>query len=535
MTAQSKRWRVLVSDKLSDEGLAVLRENPSVDLVVKTGLAPDALAEELRDADALLVRSATQVTAEMIAAAPKLVVIGRAGVGVDNIVVEAATKRGIVVCNSPEGNTVAAAEHTMALMLALARNVAAANASVAAGEWKRSAFIGVELLNKTLGVIGLGKIGSEVAVRAQAFGMRVIGHDPFVAADRAKRLGVEVVELDDLLARSDFITIHVPLTRDTQHLIGSSNLAKVKRGVRIINCSRGAAIDEAALAEAIKDGVVAGAGLDVFEKEPPTDSPLLGLKGVVLTPHLGASTEEAQLKVAVDVAQQVIDVLAGRPARSAVNVIPVSPEALRALEAYLPLAEKLGSLQGQLAEMPIRSVELIYAGQLAEEDSRLLTRAFLKGLLAPIIDEPVNLVNASLIAESRGLRMIESRSRQPEDYVSLITSRVSADGAERTVAGTIFGRNEPRIVRIDDYRVDFAPQGHMLVSMHIDQPGMIGRVGSILGEHNVNIAGMHVGRSKPEPGGLSVMVLALDGPVPGPVLELLYKVDGIRTIQPVEL
>ncbi len=535
MAAEGKRWRVLVSDKLAEEGLAVMRERPAIDLVVKTGLDPDALKSELRDADALLVRSATKVTADVIAAAPKLAVIGRAGVGVDNIDVEAATQRGIVVCNSPEGNTVAAAEHTMALMLALARNVPAASASVAAGEWRRGSFMGVELLNKTLGVIGLGKIGSEVALRSAAFGMKVIGYDPFIAADRAERLGVETVELDDLLARSDFITVHVPVTRDTQHIIGQANLAKTKRGVRIINCSRGAAVDEAALAAALKSGQVAGAGLDVFEKEPPTGSPLIGIENVVLTPHLGASTAEAQLKVAVDVAQQVVDVLEGRPARSAVNVIPVSPEALRALESYLPLAEKMGSLQGQLAERPVRSVELVYAGQLADEDSRLLTRAFLKGLLSPIIDEPVNLVNASLVAESRGLQMIESRSRQSEDYVSLITSRISADGRQTSIAGTLFGRREPRIVRIDNYRVDIVPHGHMLISMHIDRPGMIGRVGTILGEHHINIAGMQVGRAKPEPGGLSVMVLALDGPVPDDVRALLRQVDGIKTVQLVEL
>jgi len=533
--AAAKRWRVLVSDEVAEEGLAVLREHPGVELVVKPGLAPEALRSELQQAEALLVRSATKVTADLLSGAPKLTVIGRAGVGVDNIDVEAATQRGIVVCNSPEGNTVAAAEHTMALMLALARNIPAANASVAAGEWKRGAFVGVELLNKTLGVIGLGKIGSEVALRASAFGMRVVGHDPFVAGDRAERLAAEVVDLPELLARSDFITIHVPQTRETQHLIGRDTLAKVKRGVRIINCSRGSVIDEAALADAIADGTVAGAGLDVFETEPPAGSPLLGLKNVVLTPHLGASTAEAQLKVAVDVAQQVLDVLEGKPARSAVNVIPVSPEALRAIEFYLPLAEKLGSLQGQLAERPVRSVEMVYAGQLAEEDSRLLTRAFLKGLLSPVIDEPVNLVNASIVAESRGLRVIESRSLHPEDYVSLITSRVSADDGERVIAGTLFGRREARIVRMDGYRVDFAPQGHMLVSMHIDKPGMIGHVGTILGRHGVNIAGMHVGRERPRPGGLSVMVLAVDGPIPPHVMEELRQVDGIKTAQLVEL
>ncbi len=535
MAGQQTKWRILVSDKLAEDGLSVLRDHPAVELVVKTGMSPEELHQEIHDADALLVRSATKVTADVIGAAPRLLAIGRAGVGVDNIDVEAATKRGIVVCNSPEGNTVAAAEHTLALMLALARNIPAATGSVMAGEWRRSAFLGVELFNKTLGVIGLGKIGSEVAARAAAFGMKVLGHDPFVAADRAERIGVEIVELQELLERSDFITIHVPLTKDTEYLIGRENLAKVKPGVRIINCSRGRVVDEAALAEAVQDGRVAGAGLDVFEKEPPTESPLLGLDNVVLTPHLGASTAEAQVKVAVDVAHQVLDVLDGRPARSAVNVIPVSPEALRAIEAYLPLAEKMGSLHGQLAGSPLRSVEVTYAGRLADEDPRLLTRAFLKGLLSPIIDEPVNLVNASVVAEARGLRVVESRSREPEDYVSLITARVAVDDGERVISGTLFGRSEPRIVRVDGYRVDFTPAGYMLVSMHIDQPGMIGRVGTVLGEHQINIAGMHVGRSEPRPGGLSVMVLALDGPIPADVMEQLRRIDGIETAQLVEL
>ncbi len=535
MAPQEGKWRVLVSDKLAEEGLAGLRESSDVELVVKTGLQPEELKQEIRGAHALLVRSATKVTADVIEAAPKLSVIGRAGVGVDNIDVEAATRRGIVVCNSPEGNTVAAAEHTLALILALARNVPAASASVAAREWKRSAFLGVELLNKTLGVIGLGKIGREVALRASSFGMKIIGNDPFVAAERAAQLGVEIVEMDELFARSDFITLHVPLNKDTRHLIGVDALAKMKRGVRIINCSRGPVVDEAALAEAVKEGRVAGAGLDVFEKEPPTESPLLGLEGVVLTPHLGASTAEAQIKVAVDVAQQVLDVLDGRPARSAVNVIPVSPEALRALEPYLPLAEKMGRLQGQLAARPVASVELIYAGQLGEEDSRLLTRAFLKGLLEPILDEPVNLVNAVVVAEARGVRVVESRSREPEDYMSLVTSRVSADGEERTIAGTLFGRSEARIVRMDKYRLEFAPSGYMLVARHLDRPGMIGNVGSILGRHNINIAGMHVGRRDPGPGGPAVMVLALDDPIPADVMEELLQVEGMTTAQLVEL
>ncbi len=535
MAEQRRKWRVLVSDKLAEEGLAALRESPDVELMIKTDLTPEQLLREIETADALLVRSATKVTAQVMEAGKRLQVIGRAGVGVDNIDVEAATRRGVVVCNSPEGNTAAAAEHTWALLLAVARSIPAADTSTKAGEWKRSAFMGVELLNKTLGVIGLGKIGAEVAARGEAFGMRVLGSDPFVSAERAERMGVELVELSELLARSDFITLHVPLTKDTRGMLNEKSLKQVKPGVRIINCARGGVVDEAALAEAIKGGRVAGAALDVFEKEPPTDSPLLGMDKVVLTPHLGASTEEAQVKVAVDVGQQVLEVLHGRPARSAVNVMPVSAETLRMLQPYLTLAEKLGRFHAQLAEGPMVSAEVIYAGQLADEDTQLLTRAFLKGLFQPILDIPVNIVNARLVAETRGLRVIESRSRESEDYVSLITAQVTTDGEERMIAGTLFGRSEPRIVRMDHYRVDFVPSGFMLVSVHIDKPGMIGRVGSILGQHGINIAGMHVGRAQPRPGGKSVMVLALDNPVPDQVRGLLLEVDGIMTVKVVEL
>jgi len=532
---QGRKWRVLVSDKLSEEGLAALRDDPGVDLVIKTGMGVEELKQEIAEADALLVRSQTKVTAEVIESGGKLAVIGRAGVGVDNIDVEAATRRGVVVCNSPEGNTIAAVEHTWGLILALARKISEAHASTSAGEWKRSAFVGVELLNKTLGVIGLGKIGREVALRARAFGMEILGNDPFVTAEAAARFGVELVELDELLARSDLITVHVPLTKDTRDMIDAEALKKVKPGVRIINCARGGVVDEAALAEAVAEGRVAGAGVDVFEKEPPEGSPLLGLKNVVLTPHLGASTAEAQIKVAVDVAQQVLDVLRGRPARSAVNVVAVSPEALRSLQPYLPLAQKLGRLHGQLATGPLSGVELIYAGELAEADARLLTQAFLRGLLEPILDEPVNLVNAGLIAQARGIRVLESRSREPEDFTSLITARVTSDGEERIIAGTLFGRSECRVIRMDEFRTDFDPSGYMLVSMHIDKPGMIGKVGMILGEHSINIAGMHVGRREPRPGGRSVMVLALDNSVPPEILDELRKVDGIMTAQLVEL
>ncbi len=535
MSTEQRKWKVLVSDRLSEEGLAALRVAPEVELVVKTSLTPEELLAEIKDADALLVRSATKVTAAVIEAAEKLAVIGRAGVGVDNIDVEAATRRGIVVCNSPEGNTAAAAEHTWALLLSLARNIPAAAASMKAGEWKRSQFVGVELLNKTLGVVGLGKIGSEVASRGRAFGMRVLGFDPFISAERAANLGVELVELPEILKQSDFITLHVPLTKDTRALLNAETFQLVKPGVRIVNCARGGVVDEAAAAEALRAGKVAGAAFDVFESEPPTDSPLLGLDNIVLTPHLGASTEEAQIKVAVDVAQQVLDVLQGRPARSAVNVIPVSADVLRRLEPYMLLAEKVGRLQSQLAQGPLSSVELIYAGELAEEDSRMLTRSFLKGLLQPILDIPVNVVNSALVAQQRGLKVTESRSRETADYVSLITARVHTDGEVREISGTLFGRSEPRVVRIDRYWVDFSPTGFMLVSLHIDQPGMIGQVGTRLGKHHINIAGMSVGRAQSGPGGQSVMVLSLDSAVPAEVMEELRQVKGIISSNLVEL
>jgi D-3-phosphoglycerate dehydrogenase len=529
------KWRVLVSDTLSEEGLAALQAHPEVEVIVNTDLTPEQLLAEVAEADALLVRSATRVTAEVIGAGRKLAVIGRAGVGVDNIDVDAATRRGIVVCNSPEGNTVAAAEHTWALLLALARRIPSADASMKAGEWKRSAFMGVELFGKTLGVVGLGKIGSEVAQRAKPFGMDVLGYDPFISAERAARIGVTLVDLPELFARSDFVTFHLPLTRDTRHLLNADTIQQLRPEARVINCSRGGIVDEQAVAEAVRAGRIAGAAFDVFEAEPPQDSPLLLLRDVVLTPHLGASTAEAQVKVAVDVAQQVLDVLAGRPARSAVNVIPVSPEVIRTLEPYMALAERLGKLQGQLLRGPVASVELIYAGRLADEDTRLLTRSFLKGLLGPVLDIPVNIVNAGLVAESRGLRLTESSSRDTMDYVSLITSRVSADGEERAIAGTLFGRSEPRVVRMDQYLVDFSPSGFMLVAIHIDKPGMIGRVGTLLGEHHINIAGMNVGRGQPGPGGRSVMVLALDNPVPADVMDDIRRIDGIESVELVEL
>lgn len=525
--------RALVSDPIADAGLEILRRDPDLEVVVKTDHTPEELKRAVAKADALIVRSQTRVTAEVIEGARRLKVIARAGVGVDNVDVPAATRRGIIVLNSPEGNTIAATEHTIALLLALARRIPDAYESMRRGEWKRSKFVGVELYNKVLGIIGLGKIGAEVARRARALGMRLIAFDPFIAAEHAERLGVELVSREELLARSDYITIHAPLTKDTRGLIAKPELEKVKRGVRIINTARGGIVDEGALAEAVKSGVVAGAAIDVFEQEPPKDSPLVGVEGIIVTPHLGASTEEAQVKVAVDVAEQVVDVLHGRPARTAVNVTPVRPEALAALQPFITLAEKIGRLQAQLAEGRLTDLEVTYSGEIAELDVSAVTRSFLVGLLQAALEEPVNLVNAPVLAEARGLKIKESRSVTAEDYASLITSRVASDQGEHVIAGTLFGRNDLRIVRIDEYRVDFEPAGYMLIADHHDQPGVIGRVGTLLGNEDINIGGMHVGRKTVR--GKALMILSVDSPIPPPVMKKICRLAHMYRCTLVEL
>jgi D-3-phosphoglycerate dehydrogenase len=524
---------VLVSDAISEEGLAVLRADPDVEVTARTDLSAEQLLEAIPEYHALMVRSQTKVTREVIEGGRQLVVIGRAGVGVDNIDVAAATERGIVVCNSPGGNTIAATEHTLALLLAVSRHIPQANASAKAGEWKRSKFLGVELYNKTLGIIGLGKIGSEVARRMKAMGMEVVAYDPKIGPETAARLGVELVELEELLARADYITLHAPLTRETRHLIGAKELARAKDRVRVINCSRGGLVDEEALAEALRCGKVAAAACDVFEREPPEGSPLLEMDNVIVTPHLGASTEEAQVKVALDVGRQIVEVLNGRPAYSAVNVAPLSPEALAVLQPYLGLAEKLGRLQAQLNEGRFLEAETVYSGELGEQDCRVVTAAFLKGLLENVLDVPVNYVNAELAAEQRGVKVTESKSSTPHDYASLISARVSTDQSSHVVAGTVFGKRDLRVVGIDEYRVNFCPDGHMLIAMHWDRPGVIGKVGTILGNGGVNIAGMQVGREQPR--GFAVMVLTVDSPIPEELMAQVSQVDSIVSSRLVEL
>ena len=529
------RARIFVADDVSEKGLQPLRDAGFV-VEKQTGLAAEALRRALVDCDGLVVRSETKVTAELMEAAGKLRVIGRAGVGVDNIDVPAATARGIVVMNAPDGNTITTAEHTLALLVALARNIPQANASVKAARWERKHFIGAELQGKTLGVVGLGRIGRAVAVRARAFGMQIVGHDPFIAPDQARDLEIESASLDEVFARADFLTVHTPLTTETRGVIGRDAFSKMKPGVRVINCARGGLVDEAALYEAIKSGVVAGAALDVFEQEPPPpDHPLLGLEEVIVTPHLGASTTEAQEGVAVTVAEQMRDYLVTGTLRGAVNVPSLGAKELSALQPYLALAESLGRLQAQLVDSAVREVRLEFAGEMVELDAAPVTRAFLAGLLRDV-SARVNVVNAFVIAEERRITVTTSYVRGGH-VASAIRTRVVCAGGERTASGTVFGiaagEREGRITEINDFRIEAAPRGRMLVMHNRDVPGVIGRVGTILGEQGINISAFHLGRR--ERGGEAMAVIALDVPVADETLRTLLSSEGILSVQQVEL
>ncbi len=501
--------KILVAEKIAAEGIARLRAAHDVD--ERFGLDPEAIIAAIPAYDALIVRSQVQADAGVIAAGTRLQVIGRAGVGVDNVDLDAATRAGITVVNAPTGNTIAAAEHTIALLLALARKVAAADASMRRGEWKRAEFQGVELRGRTLGIVGLGKIGMAIADRARAFDMRILGMDPYVATEQAALHGVELVDLDGLLAQSDAITVHVPLTRATRGLIGPKAIALMRPGTFVLNVARGGIVDEAAVADALRSGHLGGAGIDVFETEPPKGSPLLDAPNTVLTPHLGASTAEAQVAVAEEVADQVLDVLAGRAARYAVNAPLLAPEAAGAIGPYLPLAEILGRFFSQFAGAGVRTLTLDIAGEPAAYDGAPITAAMLRGLLERVTTERVNLVNASLLAEARGISVVERRSRDAGSFSALVKVSGEVDGRTVAVGGTI-ANGEPRIVLLNDYRLDMEPSEVMLITQHHDRPGMIGRIGSILGAADVNISAMHVARTAPRADAL--MVLALDDDVP---------------------
>jgi len=518
--------KILVADPLAEDGIERLRKAGEVTVVSK--LAEDELIRRIPDFDALVVRSETRVTASVIEAGRKLRVVGRAGVGVDNIDVTAATRRGILVVNAPRGNIVAAAEHTIALLFALARWVPQADASVKRGEWTRSKFVGTEIRGKTLGVIGLGNVGSEVAKRAHGLEMDVVAYDPVVSVERAELFNVELVSLGELLERADFVTVHVPLVDSNRNLIGEKELSGMKSTARLINTARGGIVDEAALHAALASGRIAAAALDVFEKEPPGENPLLALPNLIATPHVGASTTEAQVSVAFDVAEEVAAVLAGDLPRFAVNAPALPPEEMAYLRPFAVLTERLAALHAQLFGGRVSAIELDCEGELAEHDVTLLVASAVKGVLQPFTEERINAVNARLIAGNRGIKLVERRSRSHSSYASLVTLRMQ----DHEIAGTVL-MGEPRAVRIDSFRVDLVPDGRFLVSRHEDRPGVVGKVGSILGEYDVNIASMQVGRDAPR--GNAMMILAVDDRVAPDVLGRLREVGGMSDLRYVEL
>ena len=526
--------KILVADDVSESGLEPLRA-AGFAVEKRTGLKGAELSEAVRECDGLVVRSETKVTAELMEAAGRLRAVGRAGVGVDNIDVPAATQRGIVVMNAPDGNTMTTAEHTVALLLALARRVPQGHASLRGGLWERKKFVGVELRGKTLGVVGLGRIGRVVASRARAFDMKVVAFDPFVAPGQAQDSDVELATLEEVCARADFITVHTPLTPETRGIIGEREFARMKRGARVINCARGGLVDERALYAAIKEGRVAGAALDVFEQEPPpADHPLLALDEVVATPHLGASTREAQEGVALTVAEQMRDYFLTGALRGAVNVPAIGAEALGALQPYLVLAERLGRFQAQLIDDAVREVGLEYAGEMADTDAAPVTRAFLAGLLRNM-SARVNAVNAFLIAGERGIEVTTSHKRGAGGEMRPpVRTRVVTTAGEHTVAGALFGpRSEGRITEIDGFVVEAIPSGHMIVTRSSDVPGVIGRVGTMLGERGVNISRFHLGRR--ERGGEAIAVIETDGPVGNDTLSELRSFEQVLSARRIEL
>jgi D-3-phosphoglycerate dehydrogenase len=527
--------RVLVADKLAPQGMQILRAAAGLQVDEAVGLKPPELAAKIAPYHGLIVRSGSTVTAEVIAAAANLRVIGRAGIGVDNIDVEAATKKGVVVMNTPAGNNITTAEHAISMMLALARSIPQATASMKSGKWEKGRFVGSEVFNKTLGIVGIGNIGSLVAERALGLKMRVIAYDPFISAEAAQRLGVELVDLDELYARADFVTIHTPLTPETRGLVGAEAFAKMRPGVRIINCARGGIVDEPALAAAIGSRKVAGAALDVFSQEPPpADHPLLKLDQVICTPHLGAATDEAQINVAIAIAQQVVNYLTGDIIQDAVNVPSISPELLDILGPYLTLGEKLGSLQAQLLPAAPSEIDIEYAGEVAAYDVKSLTLAVLRGLLNRVLDSNVvNYVNAPAIARERGIKIVESKTSQSKGFLNLVTVSISTAKGTSIVAGAVFGQRVIRLVRINDFFLDSDPEGYILMLHNRDVPGVVGAVGTLLGEAKMNIARLELGRERI--GGMAISLIHVDEAIPDAVMDRLRTLPNIVSAQLIRL
>lgn len=525
--------KVLVSDDLSESGIEKLTKVPNFEVVVNTKLKPEELKRVIKDFDALVIRSGTKVTAEILENAENLKVIGRAGIGLDNVDVDAASQRGIVVMNTPEGNVITTAEHTIAMMLSLTRNIPQAVGSLKSGHWEKKRFQGKEVFNKVLGIIGVGRIGRVVAERARALKMRVIGYDPYISPDVIDSLGIEGVTFDELLAKADYITVHVPMTSETRGILNAEAFKKVKPGVFIINCARGGIANEQDLHDAIVDGTVAGAALDVFVKEPPTDNPLLKLDHVIATPHLGASTEEAQENVAVAVADQIVEFLTRGTIRNAVNAPNITGAELSKLRPYLTLAEKLGCVLTQITKGAIESVAIEYVGDVSCLESQPLTYAILKGMLTPILGDMVNFVNVPIHIKERNIKVTTSVRSEAEDFTSLIAARVKTSLGENLVAGTILGKKEPRMVRINNFRLEAALEGHMLLIHNIDTPGTIGAIGSCLGKHKLNISLMNVGQVLER--GQNIIFLRTDTPAPSHVIEELLAMDNVDLVQSIEL
>ncbi len=526
--------KVLVTDHLASQGLERLQAAPDIAVDIRPGLTSEELARVISSYHGLIIRSGTRITKTVIEAATNLRVIGRAGIGVDNIDVEAATKQGIVVMNTPGGNNVTTAEHALSLLLALARNIPQANAALKAGQWEREKFTGSEISNKILGVIGLGNIGSIVAERALGLKMRVIAYDPFVTPESAAKLRVELVSLDELYAHADFITVHTPLTKETRGLIGTAAFAKMKRGVRLINCARGGIVDEGALFQAITNGLIAGAALDVFVEEPPPPThPLLQLDQVICTPHLGAATDEAQINVAVAIADQVAHFLTHGVIQNAVNFPALTAKMLALLQPYLVLGEKLGSFLAQVIIGAPLEVQVEYSGEIVEYDVTPATAAVLRGLLSPVLESPINYVNAPLIARERGIRVVESRSSRPSDFLNSVTVRVLGETSVNTVEGAVFSNNAVRLVRVNDFYLEAVLDGHILMLHNRDVPGVVGAVGTLLGQRGINIASLELGRERI--GGMAISLFHVDGQVPSEVLAELRTLEPIVSAQQIRL
>jgi D-3-phosphoglycerate dehydrogenase len=524
--------KILISDNISKKCIDILKKS-GLDVEIKTGMKPAELKACIGEYHGIIIRSATKLTSDIINAASHLKVIGRAGSGLDNVDKEAATKKGVVVMNTPGGNTITTAEHTFALLVSLSRKIPQATMSMKEGKWEKKKFLGVELFHKTLGIIGIGNIGGQVAKRAQGFDMNVIAYDPFLSEEKAKEMGVEKVDLHDVFKRSDFITIHTPLTGETKNIINKKTLAEMKKGVRIINCARGGIINEKDLYDALSEGKVAGAALDVFEKEPPDNNPLLTLDNVVTTPHLGASTKEAQENVAIAVAEQVADYLIKGTIRNAVNFPSIPSDQVSRLRPYIHLAEKLGSFASQLFEGGITEISIAYQGAAAEINTEPVTIAAIKGFLTPILEETVNFINAPVIAKERGIEVKEIKSADAGDYHSMVAIRIKVKDSESYIAGTLFSKKDPRIVFIDNFKVDIVPFGELLFIYNNDKPGVIGNIGMLLSKNNINIARMHFGRETP--GGTAISVVTIDTPASAQLIEDIKKLPHILSIKQISL